>query len=324
MADIPQMRVPEETLPPLNAKPQMREPALDDVLPGMAKAPARPSEPLNENHLTASEQRKQDLERERLTHTIGGGKVGDGISDGALVVQMFLNKKIAEGTLAGVEPLTLDGNNGNATREAVREFQKQHFLRSRDGYVGQETYAMMVKTGFDLDAALAEKDAYLKTEKSKTLAPTLVEASARQELSYVLGSSSEKAVLPLGRQGFAVAAIQSELHKSDAALAIDGVWKKEDQASLERWQEQAKLDGRYNGTPDGKFGKRSYEAMPKESVDVARFKQELHDKDPELAGKLAGLETLEGARRQHGAGLASASGGHHSLPKLAHNRSQQL
>ena len=273
-----------------------------------------------------NEQKKQDLQRERLTFTIGGGKLADGASAGAVMVQMFLNKQIEAGKLKGVDTLVVDGNNDDATKVALQAFQQQHKLKAQNGIINRETYAAMVKDGFVLDEAVKEKSAYLKTDGGKKYADDVNNAMLKHELAYVLGSDREDAAIVASnppRIGFAVAAIQNELK-----LPITGKWTEKDAAALKEWQKDDSKHtlGEDGKTPvkvepaDGKFDKRTYDALPwddktQQGFDPSKFKEELFTKNPKLAAELQKLEDFEEMRRQEMAAQANAAAPGKAKPK---------
>ena len=131
------------------------------------------------------------LELELLTLVAGGGKLKDGVSAGTLMVQSFLNEQISEAgkekkdtPLKGRKSLVVDGDNGARTKATIKLYQEQRHLDSQDGVVGLETYAQMKKDGFDIDKAIAAKDAYLTSPEGKKYAQEVAEATTAQEATY--------------------------------------------------------------------------------------------------------------------------------------------
>ena len=271
--------------------------------------------------MTADELLAQNrLELERMTFTMGGGKLRDGVSAGAVMLQSFLNEQIdlankeaKDSPLKGRKHLTVDGDNGDRTKAMVKLYQEQHHLHPQDGVVGLDTYAQMKKDGFNIDAAIAAKSAYLETPAGKKYAEAVNAAITTQEFAYVVGDSSKDAGIDVQQKEgklqnrFAIAAIQLEMKKAypdgieidgkKVEVVIDGKWEEKDKAILAKW---AADDSKHFSEEKGKtgvFNKSAYDALPwndatQSGYDSTRFKEKLHKGGVELA-KALGIEEPE-------------------------------
>ena len=246
--------------------------------------------------LSPENQKALDLQRERLTFTLGGGPLPEGVSVGAVMLQIFLNNKGLNST-----PLAINGVNDGATKTALKAFQKAYGLEE-NGTVDKDTYITMVAQGFNIEQAIKDKSAYLETEPGKPYAKAVNDAIAEQEFSYITGGNAS---LVPSQQGWSVAAVQHELGKllPNENIRIDGIWKESDEAILAKWQQAHSLP------PTGKFDRVTYDALPWDEkaeeltndggLYPARFKQYRNAVTPELAATLDVYDDkFEALRRQ--------------------------
>ena len=277
--------------------------------------------------LTSEQLRALDVQRARLTYVIGGGVVLGGPSDGALMVAQFLNEQISAGMLAG-PPVALNGDNDDAFKAAVKRYQEAHRLHNRDGIVGRETYAQMVhgKFGgkFDIEAAMQAKEIFAGREGNEALQAKLKNATETQEKIALFGSADDNHIVPVGRRGWEIAAIQYEMQKANDSLGfkppvkVDGVWKDSDVVALKQLSvhhaEIAEKEGKADVAAKLRsvtgLGPKAYEGAftwdeskpaGEQGLDWGRFMERgpVRVNNPQLAAQLDQWSALERARRQH-------------------------
>jgi len=107
-------------------------------------------------------------EFERFAYPVKHRFLGDGESESAIMLQIWINEKIENGELEGHE-LVVDGEFGSKTKNMVANYQKKHNIKET-GYVNDTTFKAMHSDGFHLfgdDGYIKKKDDFLNGEKAR-------------------------------------------------------------------------------------------------------------------------------------------------------------
>lgn len=252
--------------------------------------------------------------------------IPEGRSEGAMVVQMFLNKQAELG-----ESIPVDGLNGDRTQLRVSLYQSKRGLEPT-GRVDDATFAQMQADGLNVDQAFMDRKAYTKDKPE--LEASITEAIYKREVASITGSEAPDAAITLTnppRVGLAVAAIQHQMNadyeraytdqgkalpKEYKPLEITGKFDEATQVRLTAWQKDETLHGKddkgnYVKVPElsyGKFDRATYDACfydpksdgtrtgddyKKNGLDTTRFAADIRDSNSELAQNIGKDKTAE-------------------------------